>query len=129
MLCSNDCGMDIAVKDERIVGVRGRADNVVNHDRLGPKGLNGWAANNSPDRLTRPLIQCNGQFQPASWDEAMDLIVTKSKASRDRYTASAIGFYTSGQLILEEYYTLGIIGAAGLGTPAHGRQYQAPPGA
>ncbi|MCS7483483.1 molybdopterin-dependent oxidoreductase [Umezawaea endophytica] len=27
------------------------------------------------------------------------------------------GFYTSGQLFLEEYYTLGVIGKAGLGTP------------
>src|SRR4029453_15134647 len=28
-----------------------------------------------------------------------------------------IGFYTSGQLFLEEYYTLAVIGKAGLGTP------------
>jgi anaerobic selenocysteine-containing dehydrogenase len=27
------------------------------------------------------------------------------------------GFYTSGQLFLEEYYTLAVIGKAGLGTP------------
>jgi anaerobic selenocysteine-containing dehydrogenase len=29
----------------------------------------------------------------------------------------AIGFYTSGQLFLEEYYTLAVIGKAGIGTP------------
>jgi ferredoxin-nitrate reductase len=29
----------------------------------------------------------------------------------------AFGFYTTGQLFLEEYYTLGVIGKAGLGTP------------
>jgi hypothetical protein len=28
-----------------------------------------------------------------------------------------IGFYTTGQLVLEEYYTLGLIGLAGIGTP------------
>ena len=33
--------LDIAVKDGRIVGVRGRADDRVNHGRLGPKGLYG----------------------------------------------------------------------------------------
>src|SRR5687767_1648316 len=27
------------------------------------------------------------------------------------------GFYTSGQLMLEEYYTLAVIGKAGIGTP------------
>ncbi len=38
VLCSNGCGCDIAVKDGRMVGVRGRAADVVNHGRLGPKG-------------------------------------------------------------------------------------------
>src|SRR3954470_12337189 len=56
VLCSNGCGMDVAVKDGRIVGVRGRLDHV-NQSRLGPKGLFGWQANNSADRLTRPLLR------------------------------------------------------------------------
>ena len=47
----------------------------------------------------------------------MQLIVRRTQEVQDRYTASAIGFYTSGQLFLEEYYTLGVIGKAGLGTP------------
>src|SRR5436305_10383623 len=117
VLCSNGCGLDIGVKDGRIVGVRGRASDVVNRGRLGPKGLNGWEANHSPDRLTSPLIRRGGALQAASWDEAMDLIGSRTREIRERYTASAIGFYTSGQLFLEEYYTLGVIGKAGLGTP------------
>jgi ferredoxin-nitrate reductase len=39
LLCSNGCGLDVAVHDGRIVGVRGRAEDRVNHGRLGPKGL------------------------------------------------------------------------------------------
>ena len=117
VLCSNGCALDIGVKQGRIVGVRGRASDDVNRGRLGPKGLHGWEANNSPDRLTQPLIKRMGTFQPASWDEAMDLIVQRTRDIRDKYTASAIGFYTSGQLMLEEYYTLSMIGKAGLGTP------------
>ncbi|MCA2230134.1 hypothetical protein [Nonomuraea aurantiaca] len=42
--------MDMAVKDGRIVGVRGRAADRVNHGRLDPKDLYGWQAGNSPDR-------------------------------------------------------------------------------
>jgi ferredoxin-nitrate reductase len=117
VLCSNGCGMDIGVKDGRIVGVRGRAVDRVNHGRLGPKGLNGWVANNSPDRLTKPLIRRNGKLEEASWDEAMELIVSKSKQLIKEHTSSSIGFYTSGQLLLEEYYALAIVGKAGLGTP------------
>jgi len=117
VLCSNGCGCDIGVKDGRIVGVRGRADDVVNRGRLGPKGLHGWEANNSPDRLTHPLVRRNGRLEPASWDEAMQMIVDRTRQVKQEYSAGAIGFYTSGQLFLEEYYTLGIIGKAGLGTP------------
>lgn len=47
----------------------------------------------------------------------MSLIVEKSKTTVPKHSASAIGFYTSGQLFLEEYYTLAVIGKAGLGTP------------
>lgn len=117
LLCSNGCGIDIGVKDGRIVGVRGRANDRVNHGRLGPKGLYGWIANKSKDRLTQPLIRKNGKFEEASWDEAMELIVQQSKDIIQKHTALGIGFYTSGQLFLEEYYTLGVIGKAGLGTP------------
>src|SRR5689334_19676748 len=59
VLCSNGCGMDIGVKAGRIVGVRGRTNDRINHGRLGPKGLNGWVANHSSDRLTKPLIKRN----------------------------------------------------------------------
>ncbi|WP_033411578.1 molybdopterin oxidoreductase family protein [Segetibacter koreensis] len=117
VLCSNGCGMDIGVKDGKIVGVRGRAVDIVNHGRLGPKGLNGWVANNSADRLKRPLIRKNGKLEESSWDEAMELIVKKSKEVIEKQTSLGIGFYTSGQLFLEEYYTLAVIGKAGLGTP------------
>ncbi len=37
--------MDIAVKDGKVVGVRGRATDRVNKGRLGPKGLHGCVAN------------------------------------------------------------------------------------
>src|SRR4029079_17218374 len=74
VLCSNGCGMDIGVKDGRIVGVRGRAVDAVNHGRLGPKGLHGWIANNSEDRLTTPYIRQNGELRASTWDAAMNLI-------------------------------------------------------
>ncbi|MFL5789636.1 MAG: molybdopterin oxidoreductase family protein [Flavisolibacter sp.] len=117
ILCSNGCGLDIGVKDGQIVGVRGRAADRVNLGRLGPKGLNGWVANNSEDRLTTPLIRRDGRLQEATWEEAMTLMVQKSRNIIEKYTAGAIGIYTSGQLFLEEYYTLGVISKAGLGTP------------
>ncbi len=118
VLCSNGCGCDIAVKDGQMVGVRGRAGDVVNHGRLGPKGLYGSVGHGtSPDRLTRPLVREGGRLVETDWDTAMGRIVAKSKDLLARKGPLSHGFYTTGQLFLEEYYALGVIGKAGLGTP------------
>jgi anaerobic selenocysteine-containing dehydrogenase len=116
VLHSNGDGLDIAVKDGRIVGVRGRAEDRVNHGRLDPKDLFGWQANASPDRLTRPLVRRDGRLQETTWDEAMDVVTGRVRELLDEQGASAVGFYTSGQLFLEEYYTLGLIAHGGIGT-------------
>lgn len=46
----------------------------------------------------------------------MGRIVRRSKALIDEQGPSAIGFYTSGQLFAEEYYTLAAIGHGAIGT-------------
>ena len=118
LLCSNGCGCDIAVKGGRMVGVRGRAGDVVNHGRLGPKGLYGstpWAS--SADRLTRPLIREGGRLVESDWDTAMGRITEASTRLLADKGPLTHAFYTSGQLFLEEYFTLATIGKAGLGTP------------
>jgi anaerobic selenocysteine-containing dehydrogenase len=116
ILHSNGDALDIAVKDGGIVGVRGRADSRVNHGRLGPKDLFGWQANRSPDRLTRPLIRIDGELVETDWDTAMQAMVDRSNELLDEQGPSAFGIYTSGQLFLEEYYALGVLGRAGLRT-------------
>jgi ferredoxin-nitrate reductase len=117
ILHSNGDALDIAVKDGRIVGVRGRGVDRVNEGRVDPKDLFGWQANNSGDRLKKPLVRENGELVETSWDEAFARIVERSKELLEKKGPLAFGFYTTGQLFLEEYYTLGVIGKAGLVTP------------
>ncbi|GAA5166056.1 molybdopterin-dependent oxidoreductase [Amycolatopsis dongchuanensis] len=116
VLHSNGDGMELAVKDGRIVGVRGRADDRVNHGRLDVKDLFGWQANNAGDRLTVPLVRREGRLTEASWDEAMGLVVERSKRLLAEQGPGALGFYTSGQLFCEEYYTLAAIAHGAIGT-------------
>jgi ferredoxin-nitrate reductase len=117
VLCSHGCGLDIAVADGRIVGVRGRAEDRVNRGRLGPKGLFGWQANNAADRLTHPLVRRDGELVETDWQTALGTVAERSRQLLAEQGPLAIGFYTTGQLFLEEYYTLGVIGTAGIGTP------------
>lgn len=116
VLCSTGCGVDIGVKGDRIVGIRGRAADRTNLGRLGPKGLHGWLANHSQGRLTSPLIRRNGRLIETSWEEAFNVLVTRSRSLIEQYGGGTIGFYNSGQLLLEEYYTLAVLSEAGIRT-------------
>lgn len=62
------------------------------------------------------MIRRKGRLERASWDEAMSLIVEKTIEVQKRLTSHGIGFYTSGQLFLEEYYALALVGKGGLHT-------------
>jgi anaerobic selenocysteine-containing dehydrogenase len=115
-LHSNGDAFDVAVRGGRMVGVRGRADDRVNRGRLGPKDLFGWQAIQSPDRLTRPLVRRDGRLVECSWDEAMDVVVGRTQALLEEQGPSAVGFYTTGQLFLEEYYTLALVAHGGIRT-------------
>lgn len=118
VLCSNGCGCDIAVKDGRMVGIRGRADDPINRGRLGPKGLYAsWQGVDHRERLTTPLVRRDGRLVPTGWDEAMGLVVERSGGLLAEHGPLSHAFYTSGQLFLEEYYALAVIGKAGIGTP------------
>src|SRR4029453_17091723 len=100
--------LDIGVKNGRLVGVRGRAGDRVSRGRLGPKGLHGFEANHSADRLTRPLVRRGDQLEPASWDEALGLVAARTAAIKARYGAGAIGFYNFLPLFPQEDYTLSL---------------------
>jgi ferredoxin-nitrate reductase len=118
LLHSNGDAVDVAVQGGRIVGVRGSRRDRVNKGRLDVKDRYGWQANRSPDRLTSPLVRRDGRLVEADWDTAMSMVVERSRELLAEPGGSGrIGFYTSGQLFLEEYYTLAVIGKAGIGTP------------
>ena len=62
------------------------------------------------------MVRKNGQLERVSWDEAMNLIVDKAKDVCSRLSNHGIGFFTTGQIFLEEYYALAMVGKAGLHT-------------
>ena len=65
--CSVGCGMDVGVKDDRIVGVRGDPDHPVNRGTLCPKGLSAHVPRTSPLRAKEPLAKdSRGHLIPLS---------------------------------------------------------------
>jgi len=117
ILCSNGCGIDIGVKDGAIVGVRGRVDHPVNLGHLGPKGEHGWVANASPRRGRTPMIRPSKSepLRPVSWAEAMDFFEERCRAAWASGHQN-LACYNTGQLLLEEFYTLAKLWRGGIGS-------------
>jgi nitrate reductase NapA len=114
--CGTGCGVLAGVKGNKIVAVKGDPDCAVNKGRLCVKGILLPKIINTKDRVLHPLIKKNGEFVEASWDEALDLIVSKIKESVDQYGPDSIGFYGSGQTFAEETYVAQKVIRAGIGT-------------
>ncbi len=80
------------------------------------KGWNAYAFVNHPDRLTTPLIRRDGELRPASWDEALGLIVDRLKQIQERHGADAVMFASSAKATNEENYLLMKLARAVFGT-------------
>jgi anaerobic selenocysteine-containing dehydrogenase len=115
--CSVGCGMLIGVKDGKAVAARGNPDHPVNLGKLCPKGLSEHHILSSPGRAKLPMLRKNGMLTPVSWDEALDMMVERIGAIQAKYGAPSLGVVGTGQLLTEEYYTLGKLVQLGFRTP------------
>ncbi|MCC7309092.1 MAG: formate dehydrogenase subunit alpha [Acidobacteria bacterium] len=114
--CGVQCGINLLVENEKVVGFEPRYDFPVNDGRLCPKGVTAYLQVHHPDRLTHPLIKRNGNFEQASWDEALDLVVAKFKEIQAKYGKNALGVYSGSSLTTEKTYLAGKFARVGLGT-------------
>ena len=115
LLCSNGCGVDVAVKDGRIAGIRGAIDHPVNRGHLGPKGKYALVANNSDRRGTHPMIRRTkgSALERVSWEVAMTFFMEKFNQAWAQGHEN-LACYNSAQLTLEEFYTLAKLWRGGL---------------
>src|SRR5688572_4273697 len=114
--CSVGCGMLIGVKDGRAVAVRGNPDHPVNEGLLCPKGLSEHHTIDTTNRATHPLLRRNGRMTRVSWSDAIDTMATRFRDVQARYGREAVGVISTGQLVTEEFYTLGKLVQLGIGT-------------
>src|SRR5262249_28206910 len=114
--CAVQCGMNLLVEKNHVVGFEPRYDFPVNEGRLCPKGVTAYLQVHHPDRLLHPLIKRNGNFERRSWDEALNLVVSKFKELQERHGKDSIGVYSGSSLTTEKTYLMGKFARAGLGT-------------
>jgi len=114
--CGVGCTVDLNVKDNKIVSVSSNWEGPANKGLTCVKGRFGWDFVQHPDRLTTPLIKKDGQFVPASWDEALDLVADKFVEIAQKHGPDALAFLSSAKCTNEENYLLQKLGRGLVGT-------------
>ena len=108
--CSVGCGMLVGMRDGRPVAARGNPEHPVNLGKLCPKGLSEHLMVGSPNRARQPMLRKGGRgtpLEPVSWNEALDTFVQRVGALQEQYGRDTFGVIGTGQLLTEEFYTLG----------------------
>jgi assimilatory nitrate reductase catalytic subunit len=114
--CGQQCGVQLVVKDERVVGVEPWEEFPFNQGKLCPKGVKRYLQNNHRDRLMRPLVRTGRGFAPIPWDEALDLVVERVQRIQGRYGRDAFALLGGASLTNEKAYLLGKFARLALGT-------------
>ena len=114
--CSVGCGIEIGVKEGKAIATRPFSIHPVNRGKLCPKGLSEHYIIDAENRLKHPLLRKNGKLVRVSWDEALNTLVEKFRTTQAKYGPDSLGVLSTGQLVTEEFYTLGKLIQLGFGT-------------
>ena len=110
--CGTGCGLQVGVRDDRIIATKGDPDAPVNRGLNCVKGYFNAKIMYGRDRLTQPLMRRtngkfdkNGKFEPVSWDEAFDEMARQFKRVYAEKGPSGVALVGSGQYTIPEAYT------------------------
>ena len=103
--CGTGCGVEVGVRDGKVLAVRGDEASPVNRGLLCVKGYHLPAMLYGEDRLTHPLRrQADGTTVRISWDEALDEIAERFGRTLETRGPEAVAMYGSGQWTVFDGY-------------------------
>src|SRR5690606_6058993 len=102
----------------KVITSRGHAGADVNRGKLCIKGLQEHELFTAPGRGTDPLVRTRWQdeWRKTGWDEALDRTAESIKRIQEQYGRDAFAVVSTGQLLTEEFYTLGKLVRGCIGT-------------
>ncbi|TAH36420.1 MAG: periplasmic nitrate reductase subunit alpha [Planctomycetota bacterium] len=103
--CGTGCGVEVGVRDGKVLAVRGDTSSPVNKGLLCVKGYHLPAMLYGRDRLLHPqLRQPDGSLRRISWDEALATVAGKYAEALQAHGPGAVGVYGSGQWTVFDGY-------------------------
>ncbi len=104
--CGVGCNIDVTVSAGTVTQISGTPQAAVNHGHLCAKGRYAHAYQQSPERLTTPLLRMDGVLKPVSWPEAIDWLAGRLTSIRAAYGPDALGAMSSSRSTNEAAYLL-----------------------
>lgn len=119
-ICEALCGLEVTTVDGRIQKIRPDADHVSTDGFSCVKGLKQYKLYDSPDRLVHPLRRTEaGDYQRASWDQALTGIGSKVAQLRRDHGPDSIAMYVgtaAGFGVLHPVFAQGFMLGLGSGS-------------
>lgn len=117
--CSTGCSIEVGLNKEGTpVSSRGVADADVNRGKLCLKGIFEHELFTSAGRGLKPKIrgQWHEDWQDTTWDAALDKLHDEIVRIQEKHGADSFAIISTGQMLTEEFYTLGKLTRGLIGT-------------
>src|SRR3972149_9537678 len=109
-------GIILHVAGGEVIGTTPDFAAPANEGALCVKGQFAWDFIHSPDRLTTPLIKADGRFREATWDEALGLVASRFRDTKERHGPDAFCLWASARTGSEPNYLFQKFSRAVIGT-------------
>ncbi len=117
--CSTGCSIEVGLDDKgEAVASRGVGGADVNRGKLCLKGIFEHELFRSAGRGKTPLIRERrfDEFQETNWDTALDKVSGEITRIQEKYGRDSFAIVSTGQIMTEEFYTLGKLARGVIGT-------------
>ena len=118
--CGQQCGIQLKVRDNQVIGFEPWEDFPFNRGMLCPKGVKRYLQGSHPDRLTTALRREPSSphgFDPIPYDEAVRTVADEIERVQRAFGRDAVGVLGGASLTTEKTYLLGKFARVCLRTP------------
>ena len=117
--CSTGCSIEIGTNAQgQPVASRGVGGADVNRGKLCLKGIFEYEVFEATGRASRPMIRdtIHEPYRVTDWDKTLEKMASEIKRIQAKYGRDSFAIVSTGQILTEEFYTLGKLARGAIGT-------------